>query len=58
MTADAYATSFMVLGLEKSIELAGTIKGLEVYFIYSDEKGETKSYFTDGFKDKITEEIK
>jgi thiamine biosynthesis lipoprotein len=35
MTADAYATVFMVLGLEKSRELAKTIPGLYYYFIYT-----------------------
>ncbi|MDR1742832.1 MAG: FAD:protein FMN transferase [Dysgonamonadaceae bacterium] len=34
MTADAYATTFMALGLEKSEELAKHIPGLYYYFIY------------------------
>lgn len=39
MTADAYATAFMTLGLEKSVELAEKIPELAYYFIYSDPEG-------------------
>ena len=38
-TADAYATAFLVLGLEKAMELAPKL-GLEVYGIYAGEQGE------------------
>ena len=34
MTADAYATAFMVLGLEKSLKLVEDIKGVDACFIY------------------------
>jgi len=37
MTADAYATAFMVLGLEKSLELVEQLKGIEACFIYDNE---------------------
>jgi thiamine biosynthesis lipoprotein len=57
MTADAFATAFMVLGLEKSIEIASKVPGIEVYFIYADEKGQYKTYFSDGFKSLIKEEL-
>lgn len=45
MTADAYATSFMVMGLEKSKQFLSENKdlNLEVYFIY-DDNGEWKTY--------------
>ncbi|MFV0375920.1 MAG: FAD:protein FMN transferase [Mangrovibacterium sp.] len=56
MTADAYATAFMVLGLEKSIEIASSIDEIEVYFIYAGENGELKSYFSEGFKSSLLEE--
>lgn len=39
MTADAYATAFMVMGLEKSIKLAEEIPGLHYFFIYEKEDG-------------------
>lgn len=55
MTADAFATAFMVLGLDESIKLAATIQGLEVYFIYADEDGSYKSYFSEGFRDMLKE---
>jgi len=56
MTADAYATAFMVMGLEKSIELANGIDEIEVYFIYSDEQGNYKTYASDGFKSLLVRE--
>jgi thiamine biosynthesis lipoprotein len=35
--ADAYATAFMVLGLEKSLSLVEKLKGVEACFIYDSE---------------------
>lgn len=37
-TADAYATAFMVLGLDRSAEILQAHKELEAWFIYSDGK--------------------
>lgn len=37
ISADAYATAFMVLGLEKSLELVTQLKGIEACFIYDNE---------------------
>lgn len=37
ISADAYATAFMVLGLEKSLELVEQLKGIEACFIYDTE---------------------
>lgn len=37
MTADAYATTFMVLGLEKAKELAKSVPEIEYFIIYTDE---------------------
>ncbi len=53
MTADAYATAFMVLGLEKGIEIAKKVPEIEVFFIYADEKGENQVYMSDGFEEYI-----
>ena len=39
MTADALATAFMVLGVEKSIELASKNSSFNVYYIYSEDSG-------------------
>ena len=57
MTADAYATSFMVMGLEKSKQFLSENKelGLEVFFIY-DENGVWKKYATKYFE-KNTEAV-
>lgn len=52
MTADAYATAFMVLGIEKSKEFLQTRPELEAYFIYS-ENGEDKVSYTDNMKARI-----
>jgi len=57
MTADAFATAFMVLGLEKSIEVAASRDDLEVYFIYSDQKDHYKTYLSEGFKLLVLEEF-
>lgn len=55
-TADAYATAFMVSGLEKSkMMLDGGINDLEAYFIYSDESGRLKTFFTEGFREILVE---
>ena len=48
-TADAYATSFMVMGVEKAIEHCSA-NNIEGYFIYSDENGMLKTTMTEGFK--------
>jgi thiamine biosynthesis lipoprotein len=57
MTADAFATAFMVSGLEKSIGIANSQEGLEVYFIYADENGDYKSYASEGIKPFLTREF-
>lgn len=49
-TADAYATSFMVLGLDSAKAICSRHKELEAYFIYTDEKGKLKTFSTNGMK--------
>jgi thiamine biosynthesis lipoprotein len=56
MTADAYATAFMVLGVEKSKELLQKLTGIDVYFVYSNPKGEYEVFFSEGMKKMIFEE--
>lgn len=56
MTADAYATGFMVLGVEGSIEVLDDHPELEAYFIFNDEEGRIKTYMTDGFKSFLKSE--
>ena len=54
MTADAYATSFMVMGLDKSKQFLSENKNLnlEVYFIY-DENGAWKTYTSKKFQENV-----
>lgn len=54
-TADAYATSFMVLGLEKSKKVLERHPEMMVYFIYSDEKSQNQVWFSPALKDKIAQ---
>ena len=49
MTADAYATAFMAMGVESSVKVAKTIPGLHYYFIYVKPNGEVASMFSDEF---------
>lgn len=48
MTADAYATAFMVMGLEKSLAFAQAKSDLEAYFIFSQPDGTMAVSYTDG----------
>ncbi len=50
MMADGYATAFMVMGLEKSFELANRLQEIEALFIYSKEDGSLSVRYTSGFK--------
>jgi thiamine biosynthesis lipoprotein len=42
MTADAFATAFMTMSLEKAKNIANSISGLKYIFIYEDENGDLK----------------
>lgn len=53
MTADAYSTTCMVMGLEKAKEFVKTLDGVEALFIYSDEEGLFLDWMTDGMKDLL-----
>lgn len=53
MTADAYATAFMVMGWEKAIKVDEQQDDIEVYLIYNDENGALKTYSSPGIADKI-----
>lgn len=55
MTADAYATAFMVMGLDKAMKIVDSDADLEAYFIYSDETGGYKSVYSNGLRDVIDE---
>jgi len=53
MTADALATSFMVMGHEKAIELVRQQNEVEVFLIFSDSTGAVNYFVSDKLKDKI-----
>ena len=53
--ADAYATSFMVMGLDKARQVLERHPDLMAYFIYSDENGEMAVWFSPSLRDKIAE---
>ena len=46
MTADAYATAFMVFGVDKSIEFLKKNKFLDAYLIYADKEGKFRVFAT------------
>lgn len=48
-TADAYATAFMVMGVEEALSFCKE-HNISSYFIYSDENGRMETKMTDGFK--------
>lgn len=50
MTADAFATAFMAMGLEKSCEVAKQLPNLEYYFIYAKPDGSTDVVYSEGFE--------
>ena len=56
MTADAYATVFMVIGLDKSIKFLKEHPELEAYLIYSDSEGKFRIYDTPGMKKHVLTE--
>lgn len=48
-TADAFATSFMVMGIDKAMEICKE-KQIDAYFIYSTPDGKTSTQETEGMK--------
>jgi len=52
-TADAYATSFMVMGIDKAKAVLERHRDMMAYFIYSDEKGDFAVWYSPSLKDKI-----
>ena len=54
-TADAYATSFMVLGIDGAKKVLERHPELMAYFIYADDKGQNAVWRSPSLKDKIVE---
>jgi thiamine biosynthesis lipoprotein len=55
MLSDAYATAFMVCGLEKSLSILEKLENVHAYFIYLDENGKEQITYSSGFKKFIEE---
>lgn len=53
--ADAYATSFMALGLEKSKQLLKDLPNVEAYLTYTDSLSQDQVFITEGFKRAMPE---
>ena len=51
--ADAYATSFMVMGLEKAKQILARHPEMLAYLIYSDKNGKNAVWYSPSLKDKI-----
>ena len=54
MQADAYATAFMVVGVDSSLQICSTVPDMDCYLIYTNEKGEYKTAQTAGFEKYLT----
>ena len=56
MTADAFATAFMVMGMDdtKKFLVNHQSLGLQVFLIY-DDNGKFKTYYSEGLKESISE---
>lgn len=52
-TADAYATSFMVLGLDGAKKILEKHQNLLAYLIYSDHQGKNQIWYSPSLKEKI-----
>ena len=53
MKADAYATAFMVMGVEKSMEILENDATLDAFLIYRGDNGEILTYVTPGIAGQI-----
>ncbi len=51
--ADAYATSFMALGMEKSKELLKNLPDVEAYLTFNDSLNKHQVFMTEGFKKRL-----
>ena len=51
--ADAYGTALMVMGLERSKAFLATLSDVEAYLVYSDDRGEFRTYATPGMEQLV-----
>lgn len=55
MQADAFATAFMVLGVDSSLIITNQHPEMECYLIFSNDKGEFEVVYSDGFAKFLNE---
>ena len=48
--ADAYATAFMVMGVDSSLQICKRVPNMDCYLIYTDKEGKNQVVYTEGFK--------
>jgi thiamine biosynthesis lipoprotein len=53
MTADAYATAFMAMGLEAAIHTASTLPDLDYLLIYADSTGAYQTASSTGMQARL-----
>ncbi len=56
MTSDAYATAFMVMGVDKGKVYIEKHPGIDAYFIYTAADGSMQTYYTKGFEKLLRNE--
>ncbi|MEA3497261.1 MAG: FAD:protein FMN transferase [Bacteroidota bacterium] len=54
MTADAYATAFMVMGVNKAIEIDKAVDSIAIHLIYEDENALMKTFTSEKLRGEIT----
>jgi len=55
--ADAYATSFMAMGIEKSKEALSKLDDVEAYLVFSNGENVTGTYVTGGFEKMMMKQV-
>lgn len=55
--ADAYATAFMAMGVERTKEVLKNLQEVDVYLIFSGPNGSISEYSTKGFEEVVLEEF-
>ncbi|HAI75637.1 MAG TPA: thiamine biosynthesis protein ApbE [Microscillaceae bacterium] len=55
MSADAYATAFMVMGLDKAKQFLAQNPSLDAYFVYANADGSLATYMTKGLEKSLQE---
>ena len=52
-TADGFATGFMTMGLDRSLEKVEQVDSIEAAFIYVNDKEELEVAYSSGLKEEI-----